>query len=188
MREFGAGRPARAMPGSAWARGLRAGLAVGAFVLASSAVADCTPVARLVSLQGTIEVRRAPSEEWTPAKSDALLCPGDSLRVFLSSQAAAATLPWPCAASPAASALANPAVHATQLVVEAAPPLVCANAGTAITDAIIITNISITNFRIVLLLLLIAASGWLTPCSLSRRPHAEGSCHYSVPNNFPGTE
>ncbi len=88
MREFGAGRPARAMPGSAWARGLRAGLAVGAFVLASSAVADCTPVARLVSLQGTIEVRRAPSEEWTPAKSDALLCPGDSLRVGERSRAA----------------------------------------------------------------------------------------------------
>src|SRR6266853_3306066 len=104
------------------------------------------------------------------------------------SQAAAATFPWPCAARPAASAIANPAVNATQLVVEAAPPLVCANAGTAITDAIIITNINITNFRIVLLLLLIAASGWLTPCSLSRRPHAEGSCQYSIPDNFPGTE
>jgi hypothetical protein len=40
------------------------------------------------------------------------------------------------------------------LVVEAALPLlVCANAGTAITDAMIITNINITNFRIVLLLL-----------------------------------
>jgi len=69
------------------------------------------------------------------------------------SHAAAATLPWPWAASPAASAIANPAVNATQLVVEAALPLPCANAGTAITDAISNTNINIPNFRIVVLLI-----------------------------------
>jgi hypothetical protein len=45
-------------------------------------------------------------------------------------------------------AIAKPEVIATQLVELAAPPPVCANAGTASADAIIITNINITNFRI----------------------------------------
>jgi hypothetical protein len=47
-------------------------------------------------------------------------------------------------------------------VVPAAPVEPCANAGTAITDAIIITNINITNFRIVFLLMN-CPSRWLTP-------------------------
>src|ERR1035441_3218117 len=70
------------------------------------------------------------------------------------SHAAAATFPCPCAASPAARGGANPAVNATQLVVEPALPPPCANAGTAIADAMIKTNINITNFRICFLLMI----------------------------------
>jgi hypothetical protein len=69
------------------------------------------------------------------------------------SQADPATLACPSAANPAASAIAKPEVSATQFVPATAPVAPCANAGTAITDATIITNINITNFRIVLLLL-----------------------------------
>src|SRR6202167_58762 len=69
------------------------------------------------------------------------------------SQAAPATYPWPSAAKPAANAIAKPEVSATQLVPADAPVVPCANAGTAITDAINISNINIANFRIVLLLI-----------------------------------
>jgi hypothetical protein len=68
------------------------------------------------------------------------------------SQAEDATLDCPSAASPAASAIANPAVIATQFVPATAAVPPCANAGTAITDATINSNSNIPNFRIVFLL------------------------------------
>ncbi len=67
------------------------------------------------------------------------------------SQAADAARPWPCAANPAAMAIAKPEVIATQLVEPAAPAPVWANAGTARTENMIITNNNITIFRIFLL-------------------------------------
>src|SRR5271163_3830487 len=82
------------------------------------------------------------------------------------SQAAPATFPWPSAASPAARAIAKPEVSATQLVPATAPAVPCANAGTAIPDAIIIMNDNIPNFRIVSPYEF-AARRWLTPCSLA---------------------
>src|SRR5574337_850312 len=97
------------------------------------------------------------------------------------SQAAEAVRPWPCAASPEAMAMAKPEVMAIQLGEEAgvAPPP-CASAGIANIEQINSRNSNITIFRILLFSLGIAASGWLTPCSLSRRPHAEGSAQFSV--------
>src|SRR5258708_6705997 len=47
------------------------------------------------------------------------------------SHAADAARPWPCAANPAAMAIAKPEVIATQLVEPAAAAPVCANAGIA---------------------------------------------------------
>jgi hypothetical protein len=49
-------------------------------------------------------------------------------------------------------AIAKPEVIATQLVEPAAPAPPCANAGTARTENIIITNNNITIFRILFLL------------------------------------
>jgi hypothetical protein len=49
-------------------------------------------------------------------------------------------------------AMAKPEVIAIQLVEPGALAPVCANAGTAITENIIITNNNITTFRILLLL------------------------------------
>src|SRR4029077_14827660 len=95
------------------------------------------------------------------------------------SQAAPATFPCPGAASPAASAIAKPDVSATQLVVATAPVEPYANAGTAITDAIIIININITNFRIVLLLYELPVRGWLTPCFEADALTLEGRCQVS---------
>lgn len=65
----------------------------------------------------------------------------------IASHAAAPTLPCPCAASPAAIAMAKPEVIATQFVAGPALQLVCAKAGTARIENIINSNITI--FRIV---------------------------------------
>jgi ferric-dicitrate binding protein FerR (iron transport regulator) len=68
----------------------RAGLAAAGLVLAAQALAaDCALVAaRVVSAQGTVELRRAQSTQWSAAAVDAELCPGDSLRVGERSRAA----------------------------------------------------------------------------------------------------
>src|SRR6185295_15024683 len=63
-------------------------LATAAIFLATHAFADCVPVARVVSAQGTIELRRAQSQEWSPATMGTELCPGDALRVGERSRAA----------------------------------------------------------------------------------------------------
>jgi ferric-dicitrate binding protein FerR (iron transport regulator) len=65
-------------------------LAVLGWLLAFEALAaECEPVrARLVSLQGTIELRRTESAQWSPAAPDAVLCPGDAVRVGERSRAA----------------------------------------------------------------------------------------------------
>ena len=55
------------------------------------AQAPCEPpAARLVSLQGTVELRRAGTDVWTPAMLDERLCIGDALRVGEASRAALA--------------------------------------------------------------------------------------------------
>jgi hypothetical protein len=71
----------------------------------------------------------------------------------IASHAAAAALPCPNPASPAANAIAIAAASGTQLVPPPVPLEPCANAGTAIADAIIIMNINIPHFRIVFLLM-----------------------------------
>src|SRR5437879_3933624 len=69
------------------------------------------------------------------------------------SQAADATLPCPNAARAAANAIAKPEVMATQFVPpEAAASLPCAKAGIANSDTTTRVKISITTFRIVVLL------------------------------------
>src|SRR5258708_4684016 len=89
---------------------------------------------------------------------------------------APATLDCPSAASPAANAIAKAAASGTQLVPATAPVVPCANAGTAITDAIIIMNINIPNFRIVFLLNMNYRQWVVDAVLYSRRPHAEGRC------------
>jgi hypothetical protein len=54
----------------------------------------------------------------------------------------------------------------------------CANAGTAITDAIIIMNINIPNFRIVFLLM--NCRQWVVDVIPYRRPHAGSSGQWPV--------
>ncbi len=39
------------------------------------------PVAKIVSAQGTIELKEAAADYWRPEKLNALVCPGDSIRV-----------------------------------------------------------------------------------------------------------
>lgn len=58
--------------------------------LAQAAIPDCaTPVARLVSLQGHVELQRAGSSDWlTVARLDTTLCGGDRLRTDALSRAA----------------------------------------------------------------------------------------------------
>jgi tetratricopeptide (TPR) repeat protein len=49
---------------------------------------ECQPVvARMVSLQGQVEVRSADSQEWHQVQSDSEFCPGDRLRVNANSRA-----------------------------------------------------------------------------------------------------
>jgi ferric-dicitrate binding protein FerR (iron transport regulator) len=48
------------------------------------------PDARVVSLQGTVELRRSGTDLWTPAALNAPLCLGDALRVGRASRAALA--------------------------------------------------------------------------------------------------
>ncbi len=51
--------------------------------------ATCLPaLARLVSVQGTVELRRADSASWSPAAAEVELCAGDSVRVGDRSRAA----------------------------------------------------------------------------------------------------
>ena len=90
MWDAGGGKAARTTT-SALSRALCAcGLVATGWLLSMQALAaDCAPVlARLVSLQGTIEVRRAQSTQWSPAAADAALCPGDAVRVGERSRAA----------------------------------------------------------------------------------------------------
>src|SRR5262245_38857271 len=68
------------------------------------------------------------------------------------SQAAAPTLPWPRAASPAAIAMPKPEAMATQLVAGAEAVLPCAYAGMVIMVMASSANITIITFRIVFLL------------------------------------
>lgn len=90
MRDAGGGHGERGPLAVACAIPLRGALAAVALLLASAQApaADCAPVARLVSLQGSIDVRRAESEQWSPAAADADLCAGDALRVGERSRAA----------------------------------------------------------------------------------------------------
>ena len=59
-----------------------------AFVTAATA-ADCTPqAARIVSVQGEMEVKRAGTSSWHPVSSNDTFCSGDSVRVGEQSRAA----------------------------------------------------------------------------------------------------
>ena len=68
----------------------RTGVAVAGLLLTAQALAaDCAvALARVVSAQGTVELRRAQSTQWSAAAVEAELCPGDSLRVGERSRAA----------------------------------------------------------------------------------------------------
>lgn len=56
---------------------------------ASARAQSCEPpAARLVSVQGAVEVRRDQQVDWQPVGLEATLCPGDSLRVLAASRAA----------------------------------------------------------------------------------------------------
>lgn len=69
---------------------LRAGFAAAGLLLAAHAfAADCAvALARVVSAQGMVELRRAQSTQWSAAAAEVELCPGDSLRVGERSRAA----------------------------------------------------------------------------------------------------
>ena len=55
----------------------------------ASAAADCTPqFAKIVSVQGEIEVKRAGTSNWHPVNRNDVFCPGDSIRVGEKSRAA----------------------------------------------------------------------------------------------------
>ncbi|NML18045.1 FecR domain-containing protein [Azohydromonas caseinilytica] len=61
----------------------------GLLFLGEALAADCAvALARLVSIQGSVELQRARSAQWSAADSDAELCPGDTLRVGPRSRAA----------------------------------------------------------------------------------------------------
>src|SRR5918995_25546 len=58
---------------------------------AAHAQAPCEPpAARVVSIQGTVELKRAGTDLWTPAMLEEALCIGDALRVGEASRAALA--------------------------------------------------------------------------------------------------
>src|SRR6266568_5027553 len=92
------------------------------------------------------------------------------------SQAAAAILPWPSAAIPAAIAIAKPEVSATQLT-PAAPPAAagspCAKTGVASIRIAITENSTNIFLLIVIAPSDFAASGWLTFHAMGG-PHACG--------------
>ena len=55
----------------------------------AATAADCTPqAARIVSVQGEIEVKRASTPDWHPVHRNDTFCPGDSIRVGEQSRAA----------------------------------------------------------------------------------------------------
>ncbi len=57
--------------------------------LSTTAAADCKPwAARIVSVQGEIEVKQASTSNWHPVKRNDTFCPGDSIRVGNNSRAA----------------------------------------------------------------------------------------------------
>jgi len=62
---------------------LSTGLAAAGLLLAAHALAaDCAvALGRVASVQGTVELRRAESTQWSVAAAEAELCSGDSLRV-----------------------------------------------------------------------------------------------------------
>ena len=68
------------------------GLSLLAWLLAFATVAnaaDCTPeAAKIVSVQGEIEVKRAGTSDWHPVNRNDTFCPGDSIRVGEHSRAA----------------------------------------------------------------------------------------------------
>jgi tetratricopeptide (TPR) repeat protein len=75
--------------------GLAVALAVALIIpLGSSAQAQsCEPqVARAVSVQGTVEMRRPPSATWQPVKLNDAFCPGDTIQVKERSRANVALL------------------------------------------------------------------------------------------------
>jgi hypothetical protein len=75
--------------------GLLVGLGVALITsLASSAHAQsCEPqVARAVSVQGTVEARRAQGANWQPVKLNDTFCPGDTIQVKERSRADVALL------------------------------------------------------------------------------------------------
>ena len=57
--------------------------------LSTTAAADCKPwAARIVSVQGEIEVKQASTSNWHPVNRNDTFCPGDSIRVGNNSRAA----------------------------------------------------------------------------------------------------
>src|SRR5947207_9797158 len=57
--------------------------------LAARAQADPCPetAAKIVSVQGTAEAKRAPGDEWTAIRLGDVYCPGDTLRIQANSRA-----------------------------------------------------------------------------------------------------
>jgi FecR protein/Tetratricopeptide repeat len=59
-----------------------------------AAPGPCEPVlARAISVQGTLEVRRARQQQWQPAGRDARFCPGDAVRTGANSRSAILLIP-----------------------------------------------------------------------------------------------
>lgn len=74
--------------GQAHGVGVIAALLLCACVISAQAAEDCSPVlARVVSVQGTVELRRA-GADWKAAELDSKLCAGDMFRVQQRSRAA----------------------------------------------------------------------------------------------------
>jgi tetratricopeptide (TPR) repeat protein len=69
--------------------GWRSWLVAAWLVVCSDALpSECLETARVVSMQGTVELRRTAAAGWLPAQSDQRLCAGDTLRVGARSRAA----------------------------------------------------------------------------------------------------
>src|SRR4051794_20284395 len=59
---------------------------------AAPSAACATPPARAVSVQGTVEIKRASASDWQPVRLNDSLCPGDTIRVQDRSRADVALL------------------------------------------------------------------------------------------------